>query len=142
MVTGSRRIDGTLYFFTDSGKYEGKNSPNNTYAYHWSRDVNDYKGGVDFKTLDIYYNGKNQIVIDVLIINNTGRTILYFDNMNISVNYANESDKIASQYFGKKDVSVAPYSVKDVSFTFDKSRIEDLRKGLDSVEFDFSYRYY
>ena len=141
MVTGSRRIDGTLYFFTDSGKYEGKNSPNNTYAYHWSRDVNDYKGGVDFKTLDIYYNGKNQIVIDVLIINNTGRKILYFDNMNISVNYANESDKIASQYFGKKDVSVAPYSVKDVSFTFDKSRIEDLRKGLDSVEFDFSYRY-
>ena len=141
MVTGSRRIDGTLYFFTDSGKYEGKNSPNNTYAYHWSRDVNDYKSGVDFKTLDIYYNGKNQIVIDVLIINNTGAKILYFDNMNISVNYANESDKIASQYFGKKDVSVAPYSVKDVSFTFDKSRIEDLRKGLDSVEFDFSYRY-
>ena len=141
MVTGSRRIDGALYFFTDSGKYEGKNSPNNTYAYHWSRDVNDYKGGVDFKTLDIYYNGKNQIVIDVLIINNTGAKILYFDNMNISVNYANESDKISSQYFGKKDVSVAPYSVKDVSFTFDKSRIEDLRKGLDSVEFEFSYRY-
>ena len=141
MVTGSRRIDGTLYFFTDSGKYEGKNSPNNTYAYHWSRDVNDYKYGVDFKTLDIYYNGNNQIVIDVLIVNNTGRKIQYFDKMNISVNYANESDKIASQYFGKKNVSVAPYSVKDVSFTFDKSRIEDLRKGLDSVEFEFSYYY-
>lgn len=141
MVTGSRRIDGTLYFFTDSGKYEGKNSPNNTYAYHWSRDVNDYNYGVDFKTLDIYYNGKNQIVIDVLIVNNTGRKIQYFDKMNISVNYANESDKIASQYFGKKNVSVAPYSVKDVSFTFDKSRIEDLRKGLDSVKFEFSYYY-
>ena len=141
MVTGSRRIDGTLYFFTDSGKYEGKNSPNNTYAYHWSRDVNDYNYGVDFKTLDIYYNGNNQIVIDVLIVNNTGRKIQYFDKMNISVNYANESDKIASQYFGKKNVSVAPYSVKDVSFTFDKSRIEDLRKGLDSVEFEFSYYY-
>lgn len=141
MVTGSLEIDGILYFFKDSGKYEGRNSKDNVYYYHWSRNAGDYAYGVDIKTLDIYYNGSNNIVLDALIINNTGRKIVSLKDINVSVNYEDRYDSIAKKNFGARDCAMSSYSTKEMSFTFDKSKIVDLRGGLDSVSYTFTYTY-
>lgn len=141
MVTRSWEIDGILYFFKDSGKYEGRNSKDNVYYYHWSRNATDYAYGVDIKTLDIYYNGSNNIVLDALVINNTSRKIVALKDITVSVNYEDKYDSIAKKNFGNRDFSLSKYSVKDISFTFDKSKIVELRDGLDSVSYSFTYTY-
>lgn len=138
---GSYTIDGTLQFFASNGKYEGTNSrDNHCQVNEVSRDYRDYGNGeVWIRAIDAYYNGKNQLVLDAVVANRAGDKIQLYDCR--IVVYDSNGNVIAEQTFDRSDFTCANNTVKDISFTFNKSKIVDLRYGA-NVETKCRYYLY
>lgn len=142
MVSGcSMKIDGTLCFFKKDGRYEGTNSQDNNCRVN---DV-DYNashygdGEVWIRAIDAYYNGYNQLVLDAVVANRAGDKIQLYDCR--IVVYDSNGNVIAEQTFDRSDFTCANNTVKDISFTFNKSKIVDLRYGA-NVETKCRYYLY
>ena len=110
----------------------------NAKYFYPSSSVGDYGSGVRIVAKKLSYSGGN-LVLRAYVVNNTRYTVNGYNYVKASVSAG--GSRIASQRFGTLRLDLAPYSVREVKFTFDDAEWVNLRNGA-SASLSGTYWYH
>lgn len=131
MATYSQNIDGELHKFSSDGKWLGLLSNDENYAqYYQSKNPDGYREGLSLVINRVYYNEKNQIMLDTTLINNTNDTNVTIPKFDLWVTTLDGELITKDTTFYNFSTVCDSYGTTDLQFTLDSYGMYDLRGGV------------